>query len=265
MKAECPTIPVIGLPLAVTDYAGAVAQIFGMARRGDRAYAVAAANTHLAALSRRDAEFGASMARFDLVVPDGMPLVWVMNRRLLGDRRLDDRVYGPNLMLECLKAGDGSADIRHFLLGGMPQTLEKLRNRFANDLPGASIAGAHSPPFGPWPDEEFGRVCGMIRESRANIVWVGLGCPKQEHWIARHIDHLPPAVYLGIGAAFAFHAGEVPQAPRWMQRRGMEWLFRMVSEPQRLLKRYLVHNTLFLYFLVRDGVVKNSASGGGRP
>ncbi len=246
------SIPIIGLPVAVTDYAGAVSWVMGAARRGDRAYAVEAANTHVAALARRDEEFGRSMARFDLVCPDGMPLIWVLNRRLPEGERLRDRVYGPTLMLETFRATDGVGDMRHFLLGGSEATQEKLRTRLGEQFPGAAIVGSYSPPFGPWPGDENERITDRIRESGANLVWVGLGCPKQEHWIARMFDSLPPAVYFGIGAAFAFHAGEVRQAPAWMQRRGLEWLFRIATEPRRLFKRYLVHNTLFLYYLMRD-------------
>ena len=247
------SVSILGLPLAATTYTGAVAWACAAARAGDRPYAVSAANTHLATLARHDAGFGQSMARFDLNCPDGMPLVWAMNRRLPAGQRLADRVYGPTLMLETLKASAGQADLRHFLLGGRESTLAKLREVFAARFPGAAIAGMHSPPFGEWPEDEFARIRTRIVESRANLVWVGLGCPKQENWISRHKDRLPPAVYFAIGAAFAFHAGEVAQAPRWMQDRGLEWLFRLCAEPGRLFKRYITYNSLFLWYLARDG------------
>jgi len=248
------TIPVIGLPVAVTDYARAVAWILDKAAAGDQAWAVEAANTHVAALARHDEEFGASMAKFDLITPDGMPLVWTINRTLPKDEKLTDRVYGPTLMLETLRATDGRAgEFRHFLLGGSETTLDRLKERFAKDLPGACIADTYSPPFGSWPDDEFDRICGKIRDARANLVWVGLGCPKQEHWIARHKDRLPPAVYFGIGAAFAFHAGEVVQAPPILQRCGLEWAYRLMREPRRLFKRYFTYNSLFLWYSLKGG------------
>jgi len=245
-------ISVIGLPIACTDYAGAVAWILGHAAKGDRAYAVEAANTHVAALARSDGAFGESMRGFDLIVPDGMPLVWAVNSQLSPEQRIPDRVYGPTLMLETLKTTQGRPEFRHFLLGGRQSTLDKLSAVFAARFPGAAIAGMHSPPFGEWPPDEFDRVCAAIRASGANLIWVGLGCPKQEHWIARHKEKLPPGVYFGIGAAFAFHAGEVKQSPPVLQKLGLEWAYRLAMEPRRLLKRYFTYNTLFLYHVLRD-------------
>ena len=246
-------IPVIGLPVAVTDYAGAIAWILDKAALRDRPYAVEAANTHVASLARSDPDFGETMEKFDLICPDGMPLVWCVNRQLPPDEQLSDRVYGPTLMLETIRATNtpGSPH-RHFLLGGKPSTLEKLTTRFTAEFPHGIIAGAYSPPFGPWPDDEFDRITRKIRESDADLVWVGLGCPRQEHWIARNNPRLPPAVYFGIGAAFAFHAGEVKQAPASLQKIGLEWAYRLAMEPRRLFKRYFTHNTLFLYHLLRD-------------
>jgi len=246
------TLPVIGLPLACTDYAGAVAWILEKAADRRTTFAVEAANTHVAALARSDPDFGATMRRFDLVVPDGMPLVWSLNAALPAGQRLTDRVYGPTLMLETLRATAGRPEFRHFLFGGKESTLEKLRASFAARFPGVTIAGSYSPPFGEWPADEFDHVCEKIRESGANLIWVGLGCPKQEHWIARHKDHLPPGVYFGIGAAFAFHAGEVSQAPAFLQKFGLEWAYRIAAEPRRLLKRYVTYNSLFLWHSLRD-------------
>jgi N-acetylglucosaminyldiphosphoundecaprenol N-acetyl-beta-D-mannosaminyltransferase len=245
------TLPVIGLPIAATTYAGAVGWALDHAQNVDRAWAVEAANAHVAALARHDLEFGESMARFDLIVPDGMPLVWALNMQLPAGEKLTDRVYGPTLMLETLKATRGRGEFRHFLLGGRESTLARLTESFAVRFPGAVIAGTHSPPFGEWPPDEFGHVRDMIRASGANLIWVGLGCPKQEHWIARHKDLLPPGVYFGIGAAFAFHAGEVKQSPPVLQKLGLEWAYRLAMEPRRLFKRYFTYNTLFLYHLVR--------------
>ena len=245
-------ISVIGLPIAATTYAGAVAWVLERARAGVGVYAVEAANTHVAALARSDPAFGQAMGRFDLICPDGMPLVWAVNSRLSREDKLTDRVYGPTLMLETLKASSGAGELRHFLLGGKPATLAKLTAEFAERFPGTLIAGAHAPPFGEWPADEFARICDKIRESGANLIWVGLGCPRQEHWIAAHKDRLPPGVYFGIGAAFAFHAGEVRQAPAAIQRLGLEWMYRLCMEPRRLLRRYLVFNSLFVFHLLRD-------------
>ena len=244
--------PVIGLPLACTDYAGAVDWILGKALDTGAVHAVEAANTHVAALARSDAAFGEAMERFDLIVPDGMPLVWSINAALPEADRLKDRVYGPTLMLESLKATAARPEFRHFLLGGRQSTLDNLSAAFGERFPDVIIGGVHSPPFGEWPEDEFERICRLIRDSGANLIWVGLGCPKQEHWIARHKDRLPPGVYFGIGAAFAFHAGEVSQAPALIQKCGLEWAYRIAAEPRRLFRRYLTYNSLFLWYSLRD-------------
>lgn len=247
------SLPVIGLPIAVTDYAGAISWILEKASLADKPYAFEAANTHVAALARHDADFRSSMEKFDLITPDGMPLIWSINAQLPPEAKLTDRVYGPTLMLKTIAATDTpDSPYRHFLLGGKSDTLDKLTTRFTKEFPNTNIAGTYSPPFGEWPDNETQSIIRSIRNSRANLVWVGLGCPKQEHWIAKNKHLLPPAVYFGIGAAFAFHAGEVKQAPSFLQKLGLEWLFRLTTEPRRLFKRYFTYNSLFLYYTLRD-------------
>ncbi|MDG0995062.1 MAG: WecB/TagA/CpsF family glycosyltransferase [Akkermansiaceae bacterium] len=246
------SVKVIDLPVAIATYNKAIEWIKSAALLSDRSYAVEAANTHVAALARHDTAFGKAMNQFDLITPDGMPLVWAVNRQLNDSEKLTDRVYGPTLMLKTIETTQAQPEFKHFLLGGKQSTLDKLQARFANEFPDTSMAGAYSPPFGDWPEDEFDRICEKIRDSGANLVWVGLGCPKQEHWIAEHKNRLPPAVYFGIGAAFAFHAGEVKQAPVLLQRIGCEWLYRLCKEPQRLFKRYFTYNSLFLYYLLRD-------------
>ena len=178
-----------------------------------------------------------------------MPLVWVMNRRLAEPLR--DRVYGPTFMLRCLEATQGEP-WSHLFIGGTEPMLDALRTRLTARFPALRIAGAYSPPFGEWNAETHERILEIIRASPAQFVWIGLGCPKQELWLARHRDRLPPRVYGAVGAAFAFHAGLVRQAPPWMQRAGLEWLFRLLAEPRRLWQRYLVFNSLFVWYLLRD-------------
>jgi N-acetylglucosaminyldiphosphoundecaprenol N-acetyl-beta-D-mannosaminyltransferase len=243
---------VIGLPVAATDYAGAVSWILGKAALADSPYAVEAANTHVASLARSDEEFCASMQKFDLITPDGMPLVWTINAQLPPTEKLANRVYGPTLMLETIKATEGKPEFRHFLLGGKQSTLDTLTAKFSSDFPDVQFAATHSPPFGEWPTDETETIISKIRASHANLIWVGLGCPKQEHWIAKNKHLLPPAVYFGIGAAFAFHAGEVKQSPSLFQKLGLEWAYRLAMEPRRLFKRYLTYNSLFLYYTLRD-------------
>jgi N-acetylglucosaminyldiphosphoundecaprenol N-acetyl-beta-D-mannosaminyltransferase len=247
------TSRVLGTPLAVTDYAGAVEQAKTWALAADAPRFIAAANTHVVTLARREAGFREALARFDLILPDGMPLVWVMNRRLAAP--LKDRVYGPTFMLQCLAATQGEP-FSHFLLGGTEELLDDLRGKLLQRFPALRIAGTFAPPFGAWSEQDDATMLARIRESKARFVWVGLGCPKQELWLARHRDSLPPAVYGAVGAAFAFHAGRVRQAPLWTQRIGCEWLFRMLAEPRRLWRRYLVFNSLFLFHLAKDAVTR---------
>jgi N-acetylglucosaminyldiphosphoundecaprenol N-acetyl-beta-D-mannosaminyltransferase len=246
------TIPIIGLPVAVTDYAGAVDWILEHAGRRDRAYPVEAANTHVAALARSDERFANSMRKFDLICPDGMPLIWCLNAHLPPSERLTDRVYGPTLMLKTLEATSDKPQFRHFFLGGQQSTLDRLAKVFSEKFPNSVIGGFYSPPYGEWPTDEFDRICDQIRETHSNLIWVGVGCPKQEHWIAENKDRLPPGCYFGVGAAFAFHAGEVKQAPAFLQNRGLEWAYRLAMEPRRLFRRYFTYNSLFLYHIIRD-------------
>ncbi len=234
--------------MAITDYDGAVSWILEHAENPDQPYAVEAANTHVAALSRHDPSFGQAMSKFDLICPDGMPLIWALNLNLDPEHKLTDRVYGPNLMLETIAATAGSDKFRHFFLGGKPETLAKLEAKFSN----ATIAGSYSPPFGDWPNGETQTIIDQISASKANLIWVGLGCPKQERWIAENKHQLPAGVYFGIGAAFAFHAGEVKQAPPLLQKLGLEWAYRLAKEPRRLFRRYFTYNSLFLYYAIMD-------------
>ena len=174
-----------------------------------------------------------------LVTPDGMPLVWLL--RKAGYAHVS-RVYGPDLML----ALAGKTGYRHFLYGGAPGIPERLANALKSKCPSIDIAGTYSPPFRSLSGEEDEEVCALIQESQPDIIWVGLGTPKQERWMASHVNRLNGAVLIGVGAAFDFHAGTIKQAPRWIQRSGFEWLFRLVVEPRRLWRRYFTVIPLFV-------------------
>ncbi len=231
----------------------ATSWILEKAERADRPYAVEAANTHVAALARRDSEFNQAIQSFDLITPDGMPLVWSINAQLPLSQKLTDRVYGPELMRKILEATNHQdSKHSHFLLGGKQSTLKNLTRKFSSLYPYAKITATYSPPFGTWPEEETLSIIQRIKNSGANLIWVGLGCPKQELWIARNKHRLPCGVYFGIGAAFAFHAGEVKQAPKALQKIGLEWAYRLVMEPRRLFRRYFTYNSLFLFHTVCD-------------
>jgi N-acetylglucosaminyldiphosphoundecaprenol N-acetyl-beta-D-mannosaminyltransferase len=178
-----------------------------------------------------------------LVTPDGMPLVWLS--WLKGFRHVE-RVYGPDLMLACCQHFV-TKGYRHYLYGGDEGVAERLAERLLEFFPGLKIAGMFSPPFRSVNEDEDREIVRQINLTRPDIVWVGLGTPKQERWMSAHVGRLTAPVLIGVGAAFDFHAGVKPQAPRWLQRSGFEWLFRLVVEPRRLGARYLVNNPLFVW------------------
>jgi N-acetylglucosaminyldiphosphoundecaprenol N-acetyl-beta-D-mannosaminyltransferase len=177
-----------------------------------------------------------------LVTPDGMPLVWLS--RWKGFARVG-RVYGPDLMLALCEASVEHG-FRHFLLGGAEGVPEKLADNLQGCFPGLVIAGTYSPPFRSLTPQEDAQIVDMLRQARADVIWVGLGTPKQERWMAAHHDLLPGAVLIGVGAAFDFHTGRSRQAPVWMRQNGLEWLYRLLAEPGRLWRRYLINNPLFV-------------------
>ena len=218
----------------------------------DRAYGVAAADAHVITRARHEEDFRQAMSKFDIICPDGMPLIWALNRQLPAEKRMHERTSGAEIMGELLAKSQSEQGLRHFFLGGSPQLLEDLSKVVEERYPGAQIAASYSPPFGTWPADEFQRMCRLIQESGANLIWVGLGCPKQERWIGQNLAMLPPGVYFAVGAAFAFHAGHVARAPGLFQRLGLEWLYRIIREPRRLWKRYFVYNSLYVGYTVRE-------------
>jgi N-acetylglucosaminyldiphosphoundecaprenol N-acetyl-beta-D-mannosaminyltransferase len=181
-----------------------------------------------------------------LVTPDGMPLVWLS--RLNGHTHVR-RVYGPDLML-ALFSQSTLKGYRHFLYGGAPGVPERLSQSLHKKFSGVRIVGCHSPPFRTLSVDEDANIVQMINKSEADIIWVGLGTSKQEHWIAEHMDRLNAIILIGVGAAFDFHAGVKKQAPLWIQRSGLEWLFRLATEPGRLWRRYLINNPLFILLIL---------------
>ena len=184
-----------------------------------------------------------------MVTPDGMPLVWLGRR----GHPLVARVYGPDLMLAELDRSVANGH-RHFLYGGAPGVGEKLADRMKKRFPGLQIAGVMEPPFASLDELCTPEAAAEINASGADVVWVGIGSPKQEYWMARMRPLLQAPVLVGVGAAFDFHSGTVRQAPSWMQRSGLEWLFRLASDPRRLWRRYLVDNPWFLFAIVLQGM-----------
>lgn len=233
--------PVLGVDVSPVDPVGALRVIDGWIAEGRREY-VCVSGVHGVMECQRDVELKGIHNRAGLVVPDGMPLVWVSRARGFGGT---DRVYGPDLMLDVCAAGV-ERGWRHYLYGGAEGVPERLAEALSARLPGIRVVGTWSPPFRPLSDEEVPAVADRIDRTKPDIVWVGLSTPKQERWMNRFRPHLAAPVLVGVGAAFDFHAGLKPQAPQWMQRNGLEWLFRMLSEPRRLGPRYLKNNPAFV-------------------
>lgn len=204
--------------------------------------------------SQRDPELQMIHNKAGMVTPDGMPLVWIS--RMSGFRFVD-RVYGPDLML-ALCAHSVSKGYRHFFYGGNYDVLEKLCEKLIGQFPGLEIVGTYSPPQQLINLEEDEGVIQLINDSSPDIIWVGLSTPKQEKWMAINRQRLTAPVLIGVGAAFDFNAGLKKQAPKWIQRSGFEWLFRLMTEPGRLWRRYLVNNPAFiLLFLAQTLKVKS--------
>jgi N-acetylglucosaminyldiphosphoundecaprenol N-acetyl-beta-D-mannosaminyltransferase len=233
---------VLGLPVSAIDVAQAVDTIDAWIRERTPHY-VCITGVHGVMESRRDEGLRRIHAGAGLVTPDGMPLVWLAH--LAGHRHVE-RVYGPDLMLACLRRSLHTG-ARHYFFGGAPGVAERLSARMAARFPGLAVAGMHCPPFRPLTPDEDERLVREINAADADIVWVGLSTPKQERWMAAHVGRLRAPVMVGVGAAFDFHAGLKPQAPGWMQRNGLEWLFRLATEPRRLWRRYLVNNPAFVW------------------
>ena len=232
--------PILGICVSETNYASVCDRIQSLIQTSQSTYIVAA-NVHVIMTAYWNPRYRDILNKAALVTPDGMPLVWGM--RWLGAKK-QTRVYGPDLMLAwCDRATHLNASI--YLYGSTPQTLQRLSAQLHQTFPHLKIAGTHSPPFKTLTPAEEAADIERIHRSGAAVVFVGLGCPKQEEWMYRQLGKLD-AVMIGVGAAFKFHSGEVTQAPRWMMTRGLEWLFRLIKEPRRLWSRYLLTNSAFI-------------------
>jgi N-acetylglucosaminyldiphosphoundecaprenol N-acetyl-beta-D-mannosaminyltransferase len=237
-------VNVLGVGVSAIDMSIALDVIERWISAGDRQY-VCVTGVHGVMESQRDAKLRRIHNDAGLVTPDGMPLVWVS--RLKGFET--SRVYGPDLLLACCERFLPQ-QCRHFFYGAAEGVAERLGTRLSSRFPGLVVAGSFSPPFRALTPEEDHEIVAMINATEPDIVWVGLSTPKQERWMEEHLERVNAPVLIGVGAAFDFHAGVKPQAPRWMQRTGLEWLFRMITEPRRLGRRYLVNNPLFVINLL---------------
>jgi N-acetylglucosaminyldiphosphoundecaprenol N-acetyl-beta-D-mannosaminyltransferase len=237
-----PTAEVLGVRLALTDYEGALDWIDAAVASGHKGYICAAA-THMVMATQDDEQLRAAVRGAAFTVPDGQPLVWALNA--LG-HPLGDRVYGPELMDRACRRAARTGRKMYLYGGRSPDALVQLIHTLRLRHPGLEIVGGCSPPFRPLAEAEERAVIEDINRSGAEVVWVGLGVPKQEKWMARVQDRVQVPVLVSVGAAFDFHGGLVRQAPGWMQRAGLEWLFRLAQEPRRLWRRYLRYNPRFV-------------------
>ena len=217
-------------------------------------------NVHSVVTTTQDIEFKIAVNNADMSTPDGAPVAWAL-RRLGYD--MQERINGPDLMLRYLAQAERLGQ-SVFFYGSTEATIDRLRATLAMRFPHLRIAGTHAPPFRPLTKQEDEEIIRMINDSGAHVVFVGLGCPKQEIWMAEHRGRIH-AVMVGVGAAFDYHSGMVRRAPLWWQQHGLEWLFRLGSEPRRLFKRYMVTNTLFVIGLVRQFITNKLSYGDAAP
>jgi len=229
-----PSFRVLGVPVHAVQIPDVVSRIESWIQGGAKGKYIAVTGMHGIAESRDDENFRRALDSADLVVPDGMPLVWLGRWHRHALKR---RVYGPELMETlCRETG---ATYRHFFYGGGPGVAETLAESLSTRY-GIVVAGTYCPPFRPLTEEEQREFASHVEKAAPNILWVGLSTPKQEKWMYENCSRLSVDVMLGVGAAFDFNCGRARQAPVWMRENGLEWLFRLLSEPQRLWRRYLV-------------------------
>lgn len=240
-------VDVCGVPVSAVNIEAACDIIGGWIQSREKVYiCVAPVSTIVDCQS--DAAYKKVLDNADMITPDGMPVVWV--GRLKGDKNIS-RTYGPDLMLALCEEGQGKG-YKHYLYGGTEKTCSLLENVLKQKFPDIDIGGFYAPPFRSAHTLEEDTVIDEINRLNPDILWVGLGSPKQDFWMSEHRGRLNVPVVIGVGAAFDFIAGVKRQAPRWMQRSGLEWLFRFFSEPKRLWRRYLFGNSKFIYLLVKD-------------
>jgi N-acetylglucosaminyldiphosphoundecaprenol N-acetyl-beta-D-mannosaminyltransferase len=246
LEYAIPRVDVLGVRVSAINMRQALDAIDEWITAGARRY-VCVTGVHGVMESRRDPRLREIHNRAGLVTPDGMPLVWWTKSSGWTQTR---RVYGPDLLLACCERSI-VAGYRHFFYGGEPGVADLLARRLSARFPGLAVAGTCAPPFRPLTKSEDEDIVRRINDTSTDIVWVGLGTPRQEYWMAEHLNRIDAAVMIGVGAAFDIHAGLKKQAPLWMQQRGLEWSFRLATEPRRLWKRYVYNNPAFVWMALQ--------------
>ena len=235
---------IIGLDILVTNMAKTVELIEKNIEKLRGKY-ICVGNVHTTVMAHDDAHYHTVQSEAAFVLPDGKPLSVYSRKHGFADA---ERVTGPDLMLELFKRDNG---LRHYFYGSTEETLAMLREKLMEQYPKLDIAGMVSPPFHELSEAEDAEEIRKINESGADIIWVGLGAPKQENWMYEHKDKVQ-GVMIGVGAGFDYHAGNIKRAPKWMQKFSLEWLYRLMQDPKRLFKRYLVTNTRYLYLIKKE-------------
>lgn len=250
-----PTYDLLGVGMSILTLPEAVGRILSAVESGKKGY-VCVTGMHGIMEARDDPKLQRILNSAFLCTPDGMPTVWLGKAR----GHSMERVYGPDLTLSLLEATAGKP-VRHFFYGGAEGVAEDLKHRMQKRFPGLQVTGIYCPPFRPLNDAEKQSLRELVEKSGADILWVGLSTPKQERFMAEFLPQLPVKVMLGVGAAFDFHTGRAKQAPRWMMRAGLEWFFRLVTEPKRLWRRYLIQVPRFASLVGLDtvGLVSHSS------
>jgi len=236
---------VLGTPLQICTYASLTEDLQARTRASET-FAVDFTNTHIVTLRRHDAEFRRITSTVDYFIPDGMPLIWCLNRQRAN---LRDRVYGPTFMRECLLASP--APFTHYFLGGNEECVSRLQQSFLKQNPNIKIVGARN---GYFKREDEPQILDEINRLSPDFIWIGLGTPKQQDWVFRNKSKIKRGIVLAVGFAFDVNAGTKPDAPLWMQRYGLTWVHRLASEPMRLGPRYVRNNSQFLFYLLLDGL-----------
>jgi N-acetylglucosaminyldiphosphoundecaprenol N-acetyl-beta-D-mannosaminyltransferase len=240
---------ILGVPISLIDLKTALGTILGWTQNRIARY-VCIRDVHGLMISLRDPAMMDIHRAAGMITPDGMPLVWISKWR---SKLPVGRVCGTDLVDALCKAGQGMG-LRHYFFGGKPGVAEQMIRNLKAKYPELTVAGSHTPPFRSLTEEEDAAVIDAINKSGAQVVWVGLSTPKQEFWMRDHVGRLNGATLIGVGAAFDFHSGAVTRAPKWMQQSGLEWLHRLLSEPRRLWRRYLVIAPAFILKIVREEI-----------
>lgn len=241
-------VNICGINHSALDYELAISIFDSWIKDRTQSHQVCISNVHTTVMGQTDREMANIANNASMVTMDGQPLRWYANA--IHKANLADRVCGPVLMEKCLDQGREKG-WKHYLLGGTEDVLATLNDKLVEKFPGVEIVGSYSPPFRQLSEEENLEMVEQINEAKPDFLWVGLGAPKQEKWIANNLHHVDVPVQVGVGAAFDFHAGNVSRAPEFMQKHGLEWLYRMYQDP-RLVKRYVATNPVFLYMFARD-------------